>query len=197
MIRQVSGIIADLSINSVIVDVNGIGYLVYTNLPVSKLIIGEKISFFTYLAVRETALDLYGFATRDELEVFELLIDLPKIGPKSGLQFLTQADIKLIKEAVTKNDAVYLTKMSGISKKSAEKIVDGLKDKFEFSHYDTDGQVIAVTETQHATDTVDALLTLGYSQNEARAAVQKITEDFPELTKSNEVLKLALKFLSR
>lgn len=197
MIRRISGIVEDIAINYVVVDVNGIGYLVYTNLATNKLIIGSQISFFTYLAVRETALDLYGFATRDELEVFDLLIGLPKIGPKTALQFLTQADIKLIKEAISKNDAGYLSKMSGIGKKSAEKIVDGLKDKFEYNYYDTDGKVVTQTDTQHATDTVDALLTLGYSQNEARAAVQKITEENPELEKSNEVLRLALKLLSK
>ncbi len=197
MIRQISGMIADLGINYVVVDVNGIGYLVYTNAPTSSLLDGTTISLFTYLAVRENALDLYGFTQKDELEVFELLIDLPKIGPKTALQILCQADIKLIKEAVTQNDAGYLSKMSGIGKKSAEKIVDGLKDKFEFSHFDADGQKTKVSETQHATDTVDALLTLGYSQNEARSAVQKITEDYPELNKSNEVLRLALKHLSK
>lgn len=197
MIRRISGNIDDLAINYVVVDVNGVGYLVYTNLPTTKLTIGNKISFFTYLAVRETALDLYGFATRDELEVFDLLIGLPKIGPKTALQFLCQADIKLIKEAIGKNDAVYLSKMSGIGKKSAEKIVDGLKDKFELDYFDTDGKAVPRNDTQHATDTVDALLTLGYSQNEARAVVQKITEENPELEKSNDVLRLALKHLSK
>ena len=197
MIRQVSGKVADLGINYVVVEVGGIGYLVYTNTATDKLQINSSVTFFTYLAVRENALDLYGFATLDELEVFELLIDLPKIGPKSALQILTQADIKLIKESVSKNDPGYLSKMSGVGKKSAEKIVDGLKDKFEISAYGTDGQIIAPSHAQYATDTIDALLTLGYSQNEARLAVQKITEENPEFDKSSELLKLALKILSK
>jgi len=197
MIRRLSGIVVDIQDHSLIIEVGGVGYIVYTPINTSSVRLDSQLTVFTYLAVRENALDLYGFENRDDLELFEYLIELPKIGPKTALQFLIQADTKLIKEAVNKGDATYLSKMSGIGKKSAEKIVDGLKDKFEFSHYDADGQAIAKTETQHATDTVDALLTLGYSQNEAREAVQKITEDFPEINKSNEVLKLALKLLSK
>src|SRR5690606_12668832 len=110
--------------------VAGIGYLVRTNSPTSYQL-NTSVILFTHLAVRENALDLYGFADRDTLEIFELLLELPKVGPKTALQFLTQADVLLIKEAVYKEDAGYLSKLSGIGKKSAEKIVFGLKEKFE------------------------------------------------------------------
>src|SRR5690606_39527631 len=122
----------------VVVDVNGIGYQVYTSSPASCQL-GSPALFFTHLAVRENSLDLYGFFDRDTLEIFELLIELPKIGPKSALQILTAADITLLREAVRNDDPGYLSKLSGIGKKSAEKIVAGLKDKLEAMGYEDMG----------------------------------------------------------
>ena len=159
--------------------------------------IGDNITLHTYLAVRENSLDLYGFQLLDELEIFELLITLPKIGPKSAAQFLSQADISLLKEAVFKEDPVYLSKMSGIGKKSAEKIVIGLKGKFETAGV-SEGD--AVTNTSgtghsfpHANDTIDALIALGYPPNEARKVMQKLP---PEITNANDAVREALKLLS-
>jgi holliday junction DNA helicase RuvA len=129
MIRSITGTITDATLSSIVIDVQGIGYLVHiTKLPTTAL--GSTITVWTYLAVRETALDLYGFSTRDELELFELLLSLPKIGPKSAQQILTQAEIELLKKAVTEDDPVYLAKMSGMGKKTAEKVVAGLKESF-------------------------------------------------------------------
>jgi len=197
MIRRLTGTVADTGKNSLIIQVGVIGYLVHTPISPSSLRLDDTICVFTHLAVRENALDLYGFSNRDDLELFELLLELPKIGPKSALQFLIQADSKLIREAASKNDAAYLSKMSGISKKSAEKIVDGLKGKFEISNYESDNQLVSAYSNEYITDTVDALLTLGYAQNEARIVVQKIVEANPEINKSNEVLKLALRMMSK
>lgn len=197
MIRRISGKVADLGLNYVVVDVSGVGYIIYTNTSTNKLLVDSPITFFTHLAVRENALDLYGFISRDELEMFELLIDLPKIGPKSALSILTQADIQLIKESVSKNDPGYLSKMSGVGKKSAEKIVDGLKDKFDLMDQNNFDNLTGRNDGQHTTDTIDALITLGYSQNEARSAVQRTLDENPELKKSNELLRVSLKLLSK
>lgn len=180
MIRQISGIVTDIGPTFVVINVSGVGYLIYTNAPTSFQL-DAPVRLFTHLAVRENALDLYGFIDRDTLEIFELLIELPKIGPKSALQILTQADVGLLKEAVQNDDPTYLSKLSGIGKKSAEKIVAGLKDKFE---------------ARGIADTIDALVALGYPAHDARRVVLEMTNADPSLTSSASLVKLALQQLN-
>lgn len=192
MIRQLSGTVSQHATQAVIINVGGVGYLVHTTVPGTTFPIGSELTLYTHLAVRENALDLYGFQLLDELEIFELLIGLPKIGPKSALQILTQADLELLKQAVANDDPAYLTKMSGIGKKSAEKIVAGLKDAFELTSFqgvDTNGAKVS----NHASDAIDALIALGYSPQDARKTVQQLS---PEITNTNDAVREALKLLS-
>ena len=177
MIRRLEGTVISTTTNSLILDVRGVGYLIHTAESNAHFVAGETAVVYTYLAVRETALDLYGFVTEEALHIFELLLTLPKIGPKSASQILGQADLTLLKQAVRDQDATYLSKMSGIGKKSAEKIVAGLKEPFEDSGFTDEG--FGVTETigsqTYISDTIDALVSLGYPQSEARRTVQEIT----------------------
>jgi Holliday junction DNA helicase RuvA len=190
MIAKLTGEVTDVGVTSVVIDVHGIGYLVYVTKS-SGYKIGETVSVFTYLAVRENALDLYGFQVREEKAMFTELIKLPKIGPKTAIQILSQVDLETLKKAVQTEDPTYLSKMSGIGKKSAEKIVAGLKDLL-------DGDDYLYTEEDRAqnqgdTDVIEALLTLGYSERDAREAVKKI----PESVKgTNARIKHALKEVS-
>ena len=190
MIKQVRGTVAGVQGQLVVVDVGGIGYGVHTPHSTAQFLLNEPVCFFTHLAVRENALDLYGFLDHESLRVFELLIELPKIGPKSALQIMSQADVNLIKEAVAGSDPTYLSKLSGIGKKSAEKIVAGLKDKFEEAYT---GDVVI---TDHTTDAIDALITLGYSSEESRRTVRQLVEKDVTLVASPELLKAALRVLS-
>ena len=128
MIRKISGQITWVEATRVVVEVGGLGYMVHTNCPVKTGKLNQEVTFYTHLAVRENALDLYGFSSPDELEMFELLLTLNKIGPKLALQIMVQADLAVLKKAITTEDAPYLTKLSGIGKKTAENIVAGLKD---------------------------------------------------------------------
>lgn len=192
MIRQVRGIIEEKDALSVVVSVGAgggsIGYLV--SVPNTSVItVGEEVVLHTHLAVRETAMDLYGFLTRDELEMFELLLGVPKIGPKSALQILSQADVALLKTAALSDDASHLTKMSGIGKKTAEKIVVELRNKLDDEAPELVGAGGGVDG-----DVIDALVTLGYSQKEAREAIVKID---PEHTDANARIREALKLLSK
>lgn len=198
MLRQIRGTIATVEEHAIVVDVGGIGYYIYTSEPQQHYTVGSEILLHTHLAVRENALDLYGFTDRDTLDVFELLTTLPKIGPKTALQFLRQADIHLLKEAVRNNDASYLSKMSGIGKKSAEKIVLGLKDKFDFDDINTDVSTYSAegAGAVYARDTVDALIALGYPQEDARRALRHVEQEHPDTATSADALKLALKHLS-
>lgn len=199
MIRRLTGRVVDAGMAHIVIDVNGVGYHVATTQAGTNFATECDVTLWTYLAVRETALDLYGFTTRDELEVFELLLTLPKVGPKSALQILSQADIILLKKAVASEDATYLSKMSGIGKKTAEKIVLELKDKFaDLGAAET---ILATTDNsnldqQHVSDTIDALITLGYPQKDARDAVQRLAEEQPEsLNNSNTAITAALRQL--
>lgn len=191
MIRQLTGTVAHITDTSIVVDVGDVGYLVALAHPHS-LNLDESVSLWTHLAVRETALDLYGFLTLDELEIFELLITLPKIGPKSAMTIMHQADIVLLKQAVANDDAGYLAKMSGIGKKTAEKIVMELKDKFEL--IGGSEHTASTTSTGHHSDTIDALISLGYPERDARQAVKNLP---PEIENTNDALREALRVLSK
>ena len=200
MIRHIRGTVADTGPTTVIVDVAGVGYYIHTNASGAACHQDTTVTFYTHLAVRENALDLYGFLTYEELEVFELLLTLPKIGPKSAQQILNQADIPLLKEAVRNDDPTYLSKMSGVGKKTAEKIVAGLKEKFETYVFTNDTKAIKSSESDsaaYASDTIDALVALGYPQHEARKAVQEITKQDNGVQNAAEALKTALQLLSK
>lgn len=196
MIRRLRGEIVSKTDYTVVLDVQGVGYLVHVPHIINEPT-GATIALYTHLAVRETALDLYGFALLDELELFEHLLTLPKIGPKSALQILTQADLTLIKTAVANNDAVYLSKLSGMGKKTAEKVVTGLIDLYEKHGRSLTPQSPA-NDAQNSSinDTIDALIALGYPEADARRAVQQVLETEPEHMATNAILKAALKLLS-
>lgn len=194
MIRHLTGRVIDATASTIVLDVRGVGYLVTTTLPGTQFATDCDVSIWTHLAVRENALDLYGFTTRDELEIFELLLTLPKIGPKSAAGILAQADIALLKKAVREDDPTYLSKMSGIGKKTAEKIVLELKDKFDGGDEDVAGcSGAGLATNQMQSDTIDALVSLGYPQADARRAVQQLP---PEITNANDAVKESLKLLS-
>lgn len=191
MIRRIHGTVADTTPTGVIVDVNGVGYLVYTTASHTYLL-ESTVTFYTYLAVRETALDLYGFNNRDDLDVFGHLLTIPKIGPKSALEILTKADALTLKNAVLSNDPTYLTKVSGIGKKTAEKIVSGLQDTFDrlASSYQMSG---TDTTPSFTTDAIDALVSLGYPPVDARRIVQGLPKT---VATTNDAVREALKQLN-
>ena len=195
MIRKISGKVERVEKATVIVEVGGLGYLVNTNAKIKPSQVGKQMTFYTHLAVRENALDLYGFGNPDELEMFELLLTLNRVGPKSALQIMSQADLAVLKKAIATEDAPYLTKLSGIGKKTAENIVTGLKSwimdtEKAYIKKDTDAN------QQNISDAIDALIALGYPQKDARLAVQKLSDEKPEIfVDSNATLTAALKQL--
>jgi Holliday junction DNA helicase RuvA len=128
-----------------------------------------KITLHTHLAVRETALDLYGFPEHTELQMFELLLGIPKVGPKSALQILTQATPTLLTEATQKNDPNYLQKLSSIGKKTCENIVQHLTKKLNLLPTISTTTDLSLTSVQ--TDAIDALIALGYDTNTARDTI--------------------------
>lgn len=192
MISRLTGSIAHIDLKYIVLDVNGVGYKVATTADImSKIGKDEKeITLWTYLAVRENAMDLYGFLSLAELNFFELLITISGIGPKTALGILNVASVHAIETAVQTGDTSHLTKVSGVGKKVAEKIVMELKDKV--------GTIAHTPESEKAmrgdADALEALKSLGYSQNEARDALKKVSK---ESTKTSDKVKEALKILGK
>lgn len=187
MIAQLTGTITHKDVRFVVLSTHGVGYKVFvTGSSMEKLREGKEATLWTYLAVREDALDLYGFPTKDEQDFFELLISISGIGPKSALGILNVASIKTLRQAVSSGDTSILTKVSGIGRKNAEKIVLELKGKFEATDEEFGGSM------RDEADAIEALKSLGYAEREAREALTKVSK---EIVGTGERVKQALKIL--
>jgi holliday junction DNA helicase RuvA len=188
MFGHITGKIFNLKGTKVIVDAHGIGFAIHSTLfYLSKLRTGQEASFWTYTAVRENSIELYGFETEEELKVFELLLTVSGVGPKSGLAILSVAGVKSIEEAVATNDTTSLTKISGIGKKTAEKIVLELNGKFGNTR---EGKATASEDI----DVFEALKSLGYRDRDIQETIKGLPKD---LTGANEKIKYALKNLGK
>ena len=168
MIGHIEGTVRAVRVGFVIVSAGGVGYkIAATRETLSRLKPDRDASLWTHLAVRENALDLYGFQNEEELRFFELLLTVSGIGPKSALAVIDIARVETLRSAIAAGNATYLTKVSGIGKKTAGKIVVELKDRIE-----------ADTEVSHALsgdeEALEALRTLGYSAQEAREVLRKV-----------------------
>ncbi|KKR79294.1 MAG: Holliday junction ATP-dependent DNA helicase RuvA [Candidatus Nomurabacteria bacterium GW2011_GWA2_40_9] len=186
MIGSIRGKIILKQERFVIVEAHGVGYKVALSPDtISKLKNAEESFFYIHTHVREDAFDLYGFTEYEELEFFEMLINVSGIGPKGALTILAVASTDTLKRAIKTSDLPYLTKISGIGKKTAEKMVIELRDKI--------GAVVTTGSLQGELDALEALKSLGYSQNEAREALR----DLPAELDTNKKIKEALKVLGK
>ncbi|MCK5591805.1 MAG: Holliday junction branch migration protein RuvA [Candidatus Pacebacteria bacterium] len=190
MIGHIDGDIIFSCDKYIILDVNGIGYKVYVSLDTISTISGNnEVALWTHLVVKEDALDLYGFLNQEELEFFKLLIGISGIGPKGALGIMSVASLKTLCSAIRDGDTSYLTKVSGIGKKNAQKIILELKDKVS-SFSDTE-ETLGRNEN---VDVVEALKSLGYKENEAREAVKKLP---PEIKGTAQKVTEALKLIGK
>lgn len=199
MLSYVRGELVAIEEDKVIVDVNGVGFGIF--MPAQSMnylpMIGEEVKLHTYMNVREDAIQLYGFLTRDDLKVFKLVIGVSGIGPKGGLSILSQMSPDDLRFAVMANDAKMIAKAPGIGKKTAEKLIIELKDKLDIEDVlnkhvdDVDVTVVTNASNEVQAEAVQALVALGYGSTEATKAVKKVQID--ENTTVEEVLKLALK----
>jgi Holliday junction DNA helicase RuvA len=170
MIGSISGKIILKTDKLLIVETGGVGYKISVSPDVLSKAgkIGDEIFLFIHTHVREDAFDLYGFLNQEELEFFEMLLNVSGIGPRSALAILGIASIETLRKAIGTGDTSYLTKISGIGKKTAERIVIELRDKI--------GEEKSGSSLQGELDALEALKSLGYSQNEAREALKKVAE---------------------
>jgi len=192
MISRLTGTIIDISEKYVVIDVGGVGYKVYcASDTLASLSQDTQVSMYTYLAVREDALDLYGFGSMQEKNFFEMLISVSGIGPKSALGILSTTSTDTLAQAIGTGDTSYLTKVSGIGRKTAEKIVLELRDKMR-ANVDTKKDNSGTLRAE--SDIIEALKALGYSQNEARETLKEIPQT---ITGTNERIREALKILGK
>jgi Holliday junction DNA helicase RuvA len=188
MIASLAGTVRHKDLNSLVVDVGGVGYRVFvTGDTAVEVVPSQSVFLWTHLAVRETSLDIFGFPEREGLEIFELLITISGIGPKTALGILNAASPATLRQAVGTGDTSYLTRVSGIGKKNAEKIVLELKDKIHVREEEKTG------DARSEGDALEALVSLGYSERDARDALKKVPK---ETTGASERVKAALKLLS-
>ena len=187
MIGYVEGEVVGVRPGFVIVSAAGVGYKVHaTKETLAGIKEGGRVALWTHLAVREDVLDLYGFLEEMTLGFFQLLLTVNGIGPKSALAILDIAEISTLQSAIATGNDTYLTKVSGIGKKTAAKIVLELKDKVGPASAD-DARAAAGDE-----DALEAMHALGYSRHESREALRKVPST---LEKSADRLREALKIL--
>ncbi|GAC1571600.1 MAG: Holliday junction branch migration protein RuvA [Candidatus Doudnabacteria bacterium] len=186
MIGYIKGKIIGKTETQVLVENNGIGYRIMATPKILESALNSDIEVHTYLQVREDALNLYGFQNQAELDFFELLISVSGVGPKMAMTVLSAGDIELIKNAISSQDLAVFTKLGGVGKKTAERIIMELKDKLgSVSGY---GMVSGGSD-----DILSALEGLGYSTREIKEALIKIDHS----ASSEEKLRQALKHLSK
>ena len=191
MIAHIEGKIAEKFGNSLIVDVNGVGYEMTVPTPdFENVNLDENKKFFTYHAVRENAEELYGFSTLAAKKIFELLISVQGIGPKAGVAILSLAEAEEVRNAIANADVAFISKASGVGKKSAERVIVDLRDKVGIpSHYGATEATYATAVEVEADEALDALIALGFPLKEATAALEKVDKSLPV----EERIKLALK----
>lgn len=203
MITYIRGSLVSVEEDKVIVDVNGIGYGIFMPGQAMGLLppIGNEVRIYTYLNVREDAMQLFGFLTRDDLKVFKYVIGVSGIGPKGGLSILSQLTPDDLRFAVLSNDVKAISAAPGIGKKTAEKLIIELKDKLNIEDVlnhaaestEVTGQAVSAVSGMQS-EAIQALVALGYGNTEAMKAVKQV--DIESAGSVEAVLKSALKHMA-
>lgn len=208
MIRYLRGILRETGETEIVVEVQGMGYAV--NVPASMMEylpeLGEQVKVYTYFSVREDAMQLFGFLSREDLEMFKLLISVNGIGPRAGLGIMGSMSAEDIRFAVMSEDAKTISKAPGIGPKTAKKVILELKDKIDLEEMvvravgqealgnaSADAGTGAGNQSAVVQDAIEALVVLGYPKTDAARAVRSVelTEDMTV----EEMLKQSLKNL--
>lgn len=175
MIAHVSGVVAEKFNQSVIVDVNGVGYEVQVaSGDFEAAFIDEKVKFYTYHHVREQSQDLFGFASLLAKKLFEMLITVQGVGPKAALAILSLGDTESVRNAIASSDSVFITRATGVGKKTAERVVVDLSDKVGIPTVLQAGQSPQGLGVVINDEALEALMALGYNLADATKALEGI-----------------------
>ena len=198
MIYSVRGPLISCDMTSAVVECGGVGMKCFVSMNTRKKLapIGTEVMLFTHLNVREDAMDLFGFIDPDELEMFRLITSVSGVGPKVALSILSEFEPSQLSLYIASGDSKSITRASGVGAKLAQRIVLELKDKLGATSFADSQEVSAavnVSSSSNASEAVQALVALGYSQSEASVAIGKL-----DATQSVEFLiKEGLKLLAR
>lgn len=199
MIYNLRGTLTYTDTGYIVVECSGVGFKCFTTLNTVKEIgrVGEEVNVHTYLAIREDAMDLYGFARSAELDAFKLLISVSGVGPKAAIAVLSELTPDSLALCVASGDSKAITRAQGVGKKIAERIVLELKDKMggivsEKASESVSGAAAAVTDSDSA-EAVEALVALGFPRSDASMAVGAMDRSLSV----DEMIRLGLKQLSK
>lgn len=201
MYAYLKGTVEDITEDNLVVEVNQIGYNVKVSARTVNALggIGSFVKIYTYTLVREDSFNLYGFLTKDDLELFKKLITVNGIGPKGGLAILSVMSADELRFAILSADAKAISKAPGVGAKTAERVILDLKDKISIEDAISPGNVHSVAALSgedmgnRKNEAVEALVSLGYSPSDALKAVKQV--DITEDTSVEEILKAALKYI--
>lgn len=196
MISYIKGTVEDIYEDRIVVECNNIGYNIFTP-AASKVNIGEDIKMYTYLNVREDAMLLYGFLSKNELNIFKLVLGVSGIGPKGALNIISAIPVDELEMAVMSNDSKRIAKAPGIGPKTAQKLIIELKDKLKFEEIysaEVSAKSSEVT-SNNKSEAVEALNVLGYSPTESLKAVNAAISILGPDADTESILKTSLKQL--
>jgi len=191
MISYIQGTVNKIEDEIIVLESNNIGYGIFTSLnTIDNLSLNEEIKIHTHLYVREDKINLFGFLTKEELDMFEKLIKISGVGPKAAIAILSISKVKTLKREIANENIDYLKKASGIGKKTAGKIILELKDKMDVIFDDTGDFDNGTNVSGNFVE--DALIQLGFNKMEVRKALSKIK---PEGKEEDQIIKEALKIM--
>lgn len=198
MFDYIKGTLADKAEQHVVIDVGGIGFKIFTSLNSvsdTSVNIGEEVKFYTYMYIKEGIMDLYGFSTKEEKHLFELLISVSGVGAKGAAAVLSVMSPSKLALCIASDDASSIKQAQGIGAKTAQRICLELKDKIKNEELVSDKTDAFESEVSSdgsdmKNDAVNALIALGYSRQEARGAVSRVKEDCAGV---EDFIRLALK----
>ena len=190
MIAHIEGEVSEKFLNSIIVDVHGVGYEIgLSQIDAETTNVGERKKFYTYHAIRENSEDLYGFSSLMAKKIFEMLISVNGVGPKAAMAILSLAKPEEVRNAIANADTAFVGKAAGVGKKSAERVIVDLKDKVGLPTKYGATEAVTIQNQPKNDEALDALMALGFPLKEATDALAKVDRDLPV----EERIRLALK----
>lgn len=191
MIAHLAGKVTEKDLNTIIVDVHGVGYEMVVSAPdAENTNVDDEVKFYTYHAVRENGEDLYGFSSLAAKRLFQMLISVNGVGPKAAMAILSLSTPEEVRNAIANDDIAFISKASGVGKKSAERVIVDLRDKVGLpSHYGRSETFVVRPQKGPEDEALDALIALGFPLKEATAALSEVDPNLPVEERVRAALK--------